>query len=736
MNYAYDQRYKLGVLLHINQFPTTPPYQFGFTGDVFPNRKYPYIWGWVINSEPETQSGRPGSMEIYWNQQFWATNLIAGTYIDTAQQTRMNEFMFSDFFGWDTYPAATALTNSRAFMDSCLDNCEPFAGTYHSLVGDPGQSATATDFMVNDEFYFPLFSGGKGILWYGYRGTGSTYTKNSITYSGLGGAFHTPTNFYYTNFLMMRHCNREFVQIRNLCLYSGRGLTNANYSGAGAITQTGGTDPSKWQAKMLVGEEAVVMGLINWAASATAITNQTNVSVAFSLPSWIPPQQVYEVTPVGKVPCAWSASGQRITITNITIRDTVIFVAGKNDTNAPAAPTDLTVAIQRTNNTLTYSWRESSDNFGVMGYRVYTNGVQVADLQCPVWTNAPIPPAGTIITVKAYDSATNLSAASVSYKYSGSDLIGQWFTGAASLADVSGYTPAGTHDGMIVGANPGALAYSADVPPGSNGMSLDLTANGLGSQVGVAIKNSSTRDPSYRPTFDDEIKYGFRVSFWYKGTNTDGEGVVGKRGVEGGNPQRIPDYNTGWAPRKSGANWTLRVCSSQAADTFDGYGATSGGTPFDGNWHKFEAVWNGQTGNRQCYLDGALVLDEGANSSSRPNFADYFGGMMLPSVNHMGIGVRESVDPRIPDYEWYPRNGTNFAYTGWFVGKIYDVRVYKEPQLTLYTAVAGSDNVTLPDKAVRLRIPVATILAMILILDTPLRPSPTSARQLRAAQLR
>ena len=36
-------------------------------------------------------------MEIYWNQQFWATNLSAGTYIDTAQQARMNEFMFSDF---------------------------------------------------------------------------------------------------------------------------------------------------------------------------------------------------------------------------------------------------------------------------------------------------------------------------------------------------------------------------------------------------------------------------------------------------------------------------------------------------------------------------------------------------------------------------------------------------------------------------------------------------------------
>ena len=87
-----------------------------------------------------------------------------------------------------------------------------------------------------------------------------------------------------------------------------------------------------------------------------------------------------------------------------------------------------------------------------------------------------------------------------------------------------------------------------------------------------------------------------------------------------------------------------------------------------------------------------------------------FGGMQLASPNHLGIGVRESVDAR--DYwEWYPRYGTNFAYTGWFNGKIYDVRIYKQSQLVAKTAAARADNVQLLAGAARLRIPLAALLA-------------------------
>ena len=693
---SYDQRYKMGSLTHINQF--NQPY-LDFQYSVLPNRQAPYIWGWVIDSEPELHADRPPKAQNIWNDQYWQTNLIAGTYVDNPQQARMNEFRFTDMHGFDNYPSMTSLQTVRDYMDAVMDNCEPFTGMSHNLLGDPGQSTTAKDFGVNDEFWFPAFSGSKGILWYGYRGTGTSST---------GGAYQAPTSKYYTNFMMMRHCNREFVQIRNLMLYSPRGLTNANYSGLGAITMSGGEAPAKWQAKMMVSEEAVVMGLINWnvATTTSPITDQTGCSVAFTLPPWIPVEQVYEVTPTGKAACSYTVSGQRVTISGITIRDSKIYVAGKNDTTPPTAPTELTIARQ-TNSIGALSWRESWDNYGVMGYRVYSNGVQVADVQCPIWTNSPQPAVGAIYTVKAYDSALNLSAASTSYEVSDTNLIGRWFAGAETLADVSGYTPAGTHDGVIVGANPEALAYSDDVPPGQTGKSLDLTANGAGKQVGVVITNSSTRDSSYRPTFDDDIRYGLQVSFYYKGDFAYYEGPVGKRGVEGVGDYWVPDDTTGWGIRKAGGagqlSWTIR--SQQAYTNFDGL--CTGGTPFDGNWHKVEAVWNGQTGVRQCYLDGALVLNQGSAIGA---LADMFGGLQLASPNHVGIGVRESVDAR-SFWEWYPRYGTNFAYPGWYNGKIYDVRIYKQSQLTQKTAVARADNVASPGGTVRLRIPAAALLA-------------------------
>jgi len=562
---SYNQRYKIGALTHINQF--NQPY-LDFQYSVLPNRGAPYIWGWVVDSEPELHSDRPPKAQNIWNNQYWQTNLIAGTYVDNPQQARMNEYRFVDMHGFDSYPGMNSLSQVRDFMDKVMDNCEPFAGTSHDALADPGWTTQPKDFGVNDEFWFPTFSGSKAHLWYGYRGTGA---------SSSGGAFQNSGSLGYTGFGMMRHCNREFVQIRNLVLYSPRGLTSAAYPNGGAIVMSGGGVPAKWQAKMMVSEEAVVMGLINWNATTTVITDQTGCSVAFTLPPWIPVEQVYEVTPTGKATCSYTVSGQRVTISGITIHDSKIYVAGKNDTTPPTAPTEVTIARQ-TSTVAALSWRESWDNYGVMGYRVYSNDVQVADVQCPIWTNAPIPAVGAIYAVKAYDSALNLSAASYNYEACGTNLIGRWFAGGETLADVSGFTPTGTHDGVVVGANPEALAYSDDVPPGQTGKSLDLTANGAGKQIGVVINNSSTRDAAYRSTFDDEIRYGFLVSFWYKGDFPAWEGPVSKRGVEGPGDYWVPDATTGWGIRKTDAGqlaWTIR--SQQAYTNFDG--KCTGGTP-------------------------------------------------------------------------------------------------------------------------------------------------------------
>ena len=90
-------------------------------------------------------------------------------------------------------------------------------------------------------------------------------------------------------------------------------------------------------------------------------------------------------------------------------------------------------------------------------------------------------------------------------------LVGQWLNGAGSFADVSGYSPTGTHDGYLVGA--GHYQFTNDVPPGKSGKSLYFP----NSETGIAISNSSTLDANYTSTFDSPINGAFTVSCWAKG---------------------------------------------------------------------------------------------------------------------------------------------------------------------------------------------------------------------------
>ena len=92
-------------------------------------------------------------------------------------------------------------------------------------------------------------------------------------------------------------------------------------------------------------------------------------------------------------------------------------------------------------------------------------------------------------------------------------MVGHWISGPASLSDASSYTPAGTHDGVAVGANAALLAWSADVPVGFPGQSLDLSAN----DVAVLITNTATTDGNYQDTFDHALTSLFTIAFWTRG---------------------------------------------------------------------------------------------------------------------------------------------------------------------------------------------------------------------------
>ncbi|HOB32158.1 MAG TPA: hypothetical protein PKH32_04680, partial [Verrucomicrobiota bacterium] len=216
-------------------------------------------------------------------------------------------------------------------------------------------------------------------------------------------------------------------------------------------------------------------------------------------------------------------------------------------------------------------------------------------------------------------------------------LLGHWLAGSPDLTDVSGFRPAGTHDGMIVGF--GSVYYfTNDVPPGATGMN----ALYLGGDVAVAIANTSTAlDVGYMDTFDDTINNRFTVMFWAKGfpPGTWAPAFVAKRGED----------NVGWQIRRLSGNgnpgFTLR--GTPGADDPNGSIAVD-----TNSWHHYAATWDGVTGVRRFYVDGRLsneVLGDTGPMATAPTY-------------RLTIGARES--------------GTAGTEEAFFTGTIYDVRIY------------------------------------------------------------
>ncbi len=249
-------------------------------------------------------------------------------------------------------------------------------------------------------------------------------------------------------------------------------------------------------------------------------------------------------------------------------------------------------------------------------------------------------PPGAPLRSLAFASALGAAAFFSTGTSARATLIGHWFSGAESLAETSGFTPAGTHDGVAVGGNAGLLGYSADVPAGFTGKSLDLTGGG-GGNVAVQVSNSATDDPGYVNTFDGGVSSQLTVAFWAKGFPGDWAPWISKRGED----------NIGWQVRRfggsSGACFTLR-----GLDNADGGGSSISVNDNPAKWHHFAAVWDQSSNTRTLYVDG--VLSHVVNNAGGQS-------MNLAANTHLGLGGRQG-------------NGNYFE--SYFQGLIYDVRIY------------------------------------------------------------
>jgi len=216
--------------------------------------------------------------------------------------------------------------------------------------------------------------------------------------------------------------------------------------------------------------------------------------------------------------------------------------------------------------------------------------------------------------------------------------VGQWLTGSTNLTDVSGYTPTNTHDAYVVGPGAYGYAFVDDKPVGMPGQSLSLNPGAAASagDTGLAIANSALSDSSYVSTFDDGLHSAFTVSFWAKGIPDSWNPWVSKNGDTGG-----------WQIRKLG--WSANIeCFTMRGNT--GNNDDAGASIFTeaNNWHNYTCTYDAATGLRTMWLDGQQAL-LWTNS----------GPYTLSSSSHLAIGVQD-----------------NGGFKSYFVGNIYDVRVY------------------------------------------------------------
>jgi hypothetical protein len=214
-------------------------------------------------------------------------------------------------------------------------------------------------------------------------------------------------------------------------------------------------------------------------------------------------------------------------------------------------------------------------------------------------------------------------------------LVGEWFTGSQSLADQSGFTPAGTHDGVDdIGFNNAQWA-SGDAPVGHTGSSILFDGS-----YAVGITNSLNTDTNYKPTFDLTLSKKMTVAFWAKYTAPDIKPFVAKNGTSVG--WQFQNDTTTTNPE-----FTLKGTSTANLQS------TSNVT--DGNWHHYAGTWDGTTGIRSVYIDGVLTANLTNDLGTMTTAGNY--RLLLGGIDTVGTG-----DANI--------NGP------FFNGQLYDVRIY------------------------------------------------------------
>jgi flavin-binding protein dodecin len=370
-------------------------------------------YAWYLADEPDLRIGQANrNPQAMWrlNETFWR-NSNKPTYVNLASDKTVQRYgLISDHASFDhymqfaplvynagTYPIDEALQ----YAESIKNNVEPLrVWSITQGVSPTTWSKQPTDWGVAVQFWSAVMGGAKGVVGFKFD------------------AGDTMRSQYPTQLQRQIDLTHELQMVRGLVLY-GEPINNVQ-------TSVAATDMA---ARSLISERGVVVPVVNLTGrystgffgvgSSVSFDTLNNVSVRVPIPDWIAIEQVKEVTPAGFVDVNYTRNGQEVTIPLATLRDSRVFVISERDSRPPDAVTQFQ-RTQRTGgstpappNTAFLSWREPFDDFGIQGYKLYQQEIEVADVVAPAYrlafeTGAPLVP----YAVRAYDAAGNLGSVS------------------------------------------------------------------------------------------------------------------------------------------------------------------------------------------------------------------------------------------------------------------------------------------------------------------------------------
>ena len=285
-------------------------------------------------------------------------------------------------------------------------------------------------------------------------------------------------------------------------------------------------------------------------------------------------------------------------------------------------------------------------------------------------------------------------------------LIGRWIGGSTSLTNYSTYTPSGTHDGVAVGSSAGLLAWSADVPVGFTGSSLDLTAN----NVAVLITNTAASDSNYQTMFDQGISNRFSATFWFKASAAGAPPFAGTWVSKSGNTP----YGWKSRPLSPYVDFTLR---SNTGETNTSSITSNPNTFTDGAWHHVACVFDGSgaASLRKFYVDGVIQYQSNGTTNYSVNLAN---------MSHLILGADQGDKDGVTGVQF-----TNAPINTFFPGLMYDVRIYNYPltdlgvlavktpggeitskEITTFT-FPGLGNATIVGTNISITVPFSTVVS-------------------------